>query len=116
MTITNFNKSIYTKSEEFFLSSIFFLFGLSIMSLAARTPDLKANLQVNNGTFGTILSTGSLGAIVALLIGGQLVHRFGAKLSMQVCATTIMICYFVFVHTHNPAIYVFFNIISGAAM
>ena len=116
MTITNFNKSIYTKSEEFFLSSIFFLFGLSIMSLAARTPDLKANLQVNNGTFGTILSTGSLGAIVALLIGGQLVHRFGAKLSMQVCATTIMICFFIFVHTHNPAIYVFFNIISGAAI
>lgn len=116
MAITNFNRSIYSKSEEFYLSSIFFLFGLSIMSLAARTPDLKANLQVNNGTFGTILSTGSLGAIVALLIGGQLVHRFGAKLSMQVCATTIMICFFVFVHTHNPAIYVFFNIISGAAI
>jgi hypothetical protein len=35
---------------------------------------------------------------------------------MQVCATTIMICFFVFVHTHNPAIYVFFNIISGAAI
>lgn len=116
MAITNFNRSIYSKREEFYLSSIFFLFGLSIMSLAARTPDLKANLQVNNGTFGTILSTGSLGAIVALLIGGQLVHRFGAKLSMQVCATTIMICFFVFVHTHNPAIYVFFNIISGAAI
>jgi MFS family permease len=116
MAITNFYRSIYSKREELYLSSIFFLFGLSIMSLAARTPDLKANLQVNNGTFGTILSTGSLGAIVALLIGGQLVHRFGAKLSMQVCATTIMICFFIFVHTHNPAIYVFFNIISGAAI
>ena len=86
------------------------------MSLAARTPDIKANLQVNNGTFGTILSTGSLGAIVALLVGGQLVHKFGAKLSMQLCATSIMICFFIFVHTHNPAIYVIFNVISGASI
>jgi MFS family permease len=116
MPFSKFDRYVYSKTEELYLSSIFFFFGLSIMSLAARTPDIKANLQVNNGTFGTILSTGSLGAIVALLVGGQLVHKFGSKLSMQVCATAIMICFFMFAHTHNPAIYVLFNIISGASI
>ncbi|MGA0079484.1 MAG: hypothetical protein ACO3IO_02285 [Candidatus Nanopelagicus sp.] len=49
------------------------------MSLAPRTPDLKANLAVNNGTFGTLLSAASLGSIVMLLIGGQIIHTIGAK-------------------------------------
>ena len=62
----NFNKSEYTNQEKNNLSLIFFLFGISIMSLAPRTPDLKANLDVNNGTFGTLLGTGSIGSKIML--------------------------------------------------
>jgi hypothetical protein len=63
------------------------------MSLAPRTPDLKANLAVNNGTFGTLLSTASIGSIVMLLIGGQIVHRIGAK---KPCRSVQPGCYFLY--------------------
>jgi MFS family permease len=87
--LKNFNKTEFLKKENIYLSSIFFLFGLSIMSLAPRTPDLKANLGINNGAFGTLLSTASLGSIVMLLIGGQIVHKIGAKQALRIGSTTM---------------------------
>ena len=63
------------------------------MSLAPRTPDLKANLGVSNGAFGTIISTGSIGSIIMLLIGGQIVHRIGAKRALQIGSTGISLTY-----------------------
>jgi MFS family permease len=94
--LKNFKTSEFQAVERRYLSYIFFLFGLSIMSLAPRTPDLKANLAVNNGTFGTLLSTASIGSIVMLLIGGQIVHRIGAKKSMQIGATVIALSFISF--------------------
>ena len=85
----SFNKTTYSKSEQRYLSLIFFLFGIAIMSLAPRTPDLKANLDINNGTFGTLLGSASIGSIIMLLIGGQIVHRIGAKRSLQIGSTAV---------------------------
>ena len=67
--MNNFVSTQYTKKENIYLGAVFFLFGISIMSLAPRTPDLKENLGVNNGTFGTLLSMSSIGSLVMLLIG-----------------------------------------------
>lgn len=86
------------------------------MSLAPRTPDLKANLKVNNGTFGTILSTASLGSIVMLLIGGQIVHQIGAKRAMQIGSTVIATGFTILAHTSSPIIFVIVNILSGGAI
>ena len=86
------------------------------MSLAPRTPDLKANLNINNGTFGTLLSTASIGSIVMLLIGGQIVHTIGAKRSMQIGITGVGLTFITLVHTHSPLIFLITNIISGASI
>ena len=86
------------------------------MSLAPRTPDLKANLAVNNGTFGTLLSTASIGSIVMLLIGGQIVHRIGAKKAMQIGATAVALSYIVLAHTKSSFTFVVASILSGAAI
>ena len=112
----NFKTSEFQAAERRYLSYIFFLFGLSIMSLAPRTPDLKANLAVNNGTFGTLLSTASIGSIVMLLIGGQIVHRIGAKKGMQIGATVIALTFTVLAHTSSPFIFIIANILGGSAI
>jgi len=114
--LKNFDKTIFTNKENKYLSLIFFLFGISIMSLAPRTPDLKANLAVNNGTFGTLLSAASLGSIVMLLIGGQIVHTIGAKKALQIGSSVITVSFTVLVHTQSPVVFLITNIIAGAGI
>lgn len=112
----SFNKAIYSKTERRYLSLIFFLFGTAIMSLAPRTPDLKANLDINNGTFGTLLGSASIGSITMLLIGGQIVHRIGAKRSLQIGSTAVAITYTSLVNTSSPALFLILNILAGASV
>ena len=112
----NFDKNKYTTKEYLYLSAIFFLFGVSIMSLAPRTPDLKANLNINNGTFGTLLSSASIGSIVMLLIGGQIVHRIGAKKALQIGSTIVALSFITLVHTQSPIVFLFVNIAAGAGI
>jgi MFS family permease len=114
--LKNFKTSEFQSIERRYLSYIFFLFGLSIMSLAPRTPDLKANLAVNNGTFGTLLSTASIGSIVMLLIGGQIVHRIGSKKSMQIGVSVIALTFIVLAHTSSPFVFTIANILGGSAI
>ena len=70
---------IISKEEAFYTRSLFFLFGVGLMMIAPRTPDLKANLHVNNGTLGSLMSISAAGAFLALIYMGQIVHRFGAR-------------------------------------
>ena len=112
----NFNKSNFSKAERNHLSLIFFLFGISIMSLAPRTPDLKANLGVSNGAFGTIISTGSIGSIIMLLIGGQIVHRIGTKKGLRIGSTIVALSFITLVHTQSPIVFLFVNIAAGAGI
>jgi MFS family permease len=114
--LKNFKAGSYTKSERNYLSLIFFLFGISIMSLAPRTPDLKSNLAVNNGTFGTLLGSASIGSIIMLLIGGQIVHTIGAKRAMQIGSTVIALTYIALVSTSSPIIFLFCNVLAGSGV
>ena len=86
------------------------------MSLAPRTPDLKANLNINNGTFGTLLGSASIGSIIMLLIGGQIVHRIGIKLSLRIGSTAVAIVYIGLVHTSSPVLFLILNILAGASI
>jgi MFS family permease len=114
--LKNFVSSQYTKKENIYLSAVFFLFGISIMSLAPRTPDLKANLGVNNGTFGTLLSMSSIGSLVMLLIGGQIVHKIGAKLSLRLGVSAVALSFITLSHTSSALIFLLTNIAAGAGI
>ena len=59
------------KLSSRYIGFVFFLFGLGIMSTASRTPEIKANLSLNNAVFGAYLSLGALGSIIALPSWGR---------------------------------------------
>jgi MFS family permease len=84
------------------------------MSLAPRTPDLKANLNINNGTFGSLLGASSIGSIIMLLIGGQIVHAISAKRALQIGSTGIAVIFTALAHTSSPILFLFLNILAGA--
>ena len=98
------------------LKVIFFMFGLSIMSWVPRFPDVKANLGLSNGEFGSLISLGVFGNVAALLTVGHLVHKFGAQLMMRV--STIAFSASIIILTQTPSSFVFliFMIIQGAGI
>ncbi|MCX6437060.1 MAG: MFS transporter [Actinobacteria bacterium] len=109
-------RKISPKRELDLLRCTYFLFGFGIMGLTPRFPELKANLNLGNGQFGSLLSTGSIGSIISLLTMGHVVHRYGNKIIYFTSVSTIMFCLFVLVHTTSSAVFLLFNIVFGAAI
>ena len=71
------------------LGALFFVFGFSIIAWVPRFPEIKDNLNVSNGEFGSLLSVSAIGSLVSLFTVGQLVHRYGAKVLMMTSATLL---------------------------
>jgi MFS family permease len=60
------------------------------MATATRYPEIRDNLHLSNGSFGTILSLGSIGSLIAFLVVGHAAHKYGVKLMVVIGAT---VCY-----------------------
>jgi MFS family permease len=103
------------RAERRDLQAIFFLFGLGIMCLAPRLPDIKANLDVSTTYFGFLMSTGSIGAFSAQLTMGHIVHRLGVYKVLIFSATATYITLGILIELHNPEIYLLMNILCGYA-
>jgi len=65
-------------NEKKLLYTLFACFGFGIMAWIPRFPEIKANLQLDNGAFGSLVSTGGIGAFLGLLTVGHILHKFGA--------------------------------------
>jgi MFS family permease len=102
--------------EKRYVGILFFLFALQIMSWVPRFPEIKANLSLSNGEFGTFLSLGSLGAIVAMLSTGHLVHKFGARKVLIISTLSMCLAISAIVHLQSALLFIIFNIINGAAI
>lgn len=98
------------------LKVIFFLFGLSIMSWLPRFPEVKANLGLTNGEFGSLISLGSIGNAVSLLTVGHLVHKYGAKRMMQLAAAALAVSIIALTQTSSTFIFLIFIILQGAGI
>ncbi len=81
------------------------------MALSARTPDLKHNLNVSNGTYGVLVSFGAVGSVISLLYMGRLVHKVGILPTLYTSATALYLLIASLPHIHTPAIYACVNII-----
>ncbi|MEY3185662.1 MAG: hypothetical protein RIR58_398 [Actinomycetota bacterium] len=103
------------RQEKRDLQAFFFLFGLGIMCLAPRLPDIKANLDVSTTYFGFLMSSGSIGALSAHLTMGHIVHRLGVYKVLVVSATITYLTVGILIELKNAEIYLLVNIICGFA-
>ena len=81
------------------------------MSVSARAPDLKQNLNVSNGTYGVIVSLGAVGSVISLLVMGRLVHKVGILRTLFASGTLLYILLASLPHIHSATIYAGVNIL-----
>jgi len=110
------NQNIDVKHELNLIKGLFFLFGLLIMSWVPRFPEVKANLKMTNGEFGSIVSMGALGNLVALLTVGHLVHKYGARWILHIGALSLAISLAFLTHSTSSILFLVFIIIQGGAI
>jgi hypothetical protein len=56
-------KTVSANKELNYLKVLLFLFGFLIMSWLPRFPEVKSNLGLSNGAFGTLTSLSVVGAL-----------------------------------------------------
>ncbi len=83
------------------------------MAFAPRNPDIKDNLDVTYGTFGTILGFGTLGAFIALMTMGHIIHKVGTYPVLMGSTAVMMATFYILANTTSPMIFFFVNIICG---
>ena len=102
--------------EKKYIGILFFLFAVQIMSWVPRFPEVKANLGLSNGEFGTYLSLGSVGAVIAMLSSGHFVHKLGAKPVLIVSTLGMCLSISAIVHLQSTPIFIIANMINGASI
>ena len=95
------------------LGALFFIYAFGLMSWVPRFPEVKANLGVSNGEFGTLISFTAIGSIISLLTVGQLVNRYGSRSIMTASATLLFGAIFLIVHLNTPWQFLLCNIALG---
>ena len=110
------NQNIDAKDELNLMKALFFLFGLLIMSWVPRFPEVKANLNLTNGEFGSIISTGAVGNLVALFTVGHLVHKYGARWILHVGVLLLAVSLSFVTHSTSSILFLFVNIIFSGAI
>ena len=90
---------------------LFLYFGVAVLCLASRTPDIKHNLNVNNGTYGILVSLGAIGAVIAFMFIGQIVHLVGVGPVLVITGALTFGSIAVVPHIHSSWVYVAINIL-----
>ena len=106
-------KDIDHSLEQRLLHTLFFLFGFGIMAWVPRFPEVKAHLGLQNGAFGSLMSTGSIGAFFGLLTVGHIIHRFGAFRVTVISIGLLFTSLGLLVHVQSSFIFLILNILFG---
>ncbi len=102
--------------EKRLLHILFFLFGFGIMAWVPRFPEVKDNLELSNGAFGSLLTTGSIGALAGLLAVGHIVHKVGVLKVSLVSTLMLYVSFAAVVHIKSPLFFAICNIVIAFAI
>ena len=80
------------------------------MSTATRFPEIRDQLDINNGTFGTYLSLGAIGGVISFILVGHLVHSIGVKPIVVFAATGLFLALGLVPHIQSPILWLVINI------
>ena len=106
-------RTISAKSEFKQLQILFFVFAVFIMAWVPRFPEIKANLGLSNGEFGTLISTGTLGALASLFFTGHIVHKFGTRIVIIANTILMTLVLIAIVQTKSPSLFLILNVALG---
>ena len=81
------------------------------MSTATRFPEIRDQLDINNGTFGTYLSLGAIGGVISFILVGHLVHSIGVKPIVVIAATGLFLSLGLVPHIQSPILWLVINIL-----
>jgi len=95
------------------LIKLFYLFGFGVMSWIPRFPDIKAQLGVTNGQFGSILSIGNIGGFLSLLLVGHAVHKFGTYKVLMASTLLMYLSFSLIVVVKSTFVFAFLIFIVG---
>ncbi len=95
------------------LGALFFVYAFGLMSWVPRFPEIKKNLGVSLGEFGTLISFSALGSLVSLLSVGLLVNRFGARRVILLSVVILFGSIMTVVHLHNTWQFLVCNVAIG---
>jgi MFS family permease len=98
------------------LAILYFLFGFAVISWVPRFPEVKQNLHLSNGQFGTLISAGAIGSMISLLTVGHLVHRYGTRRILSASATLLFVALSFIVHAYSSWQFLLANIALGAGV
>lgn len=107
--------TVKPKTEFKLLQALFGIYAMLIMSWIPRFPEVKANLGLSNGEFGTLISTGSFGAVASLFLTGHMVHKYGVKRVILTNIWIMGVAYFFIVRTESSGIFLICNVAIGWA-
>jgi MFS family permease len=107
------SQALTYKQEKSLIHALFFAFGVGIMAWVPRFPEVKESLGLANGAFGTLMSTGAIGAFVGLLITGHVVHRIGLFKVANYAIVSIFGGLALIVHLHSSFSFLLCNIAIG---
>jgi MFS family permease len=106
-------RAVSSKVEYQLLQLLFFGFAIFIMAWVPRFPEVKANLGLSNGQFGTLLSTGTLGSLASLFFTGHIVHKFGAKIVILANTSLMTLVLISIVQTKSATLFLILNVALG---
>ena len=105
-----------TKRHRRLFAMLYFTFGLGIMSWVPRFSEVKQNLGLSNGEFGTIISTGAFGVFFALLIIGHVVHAYGVRIVLIISGIWMFLAIAAITWFTSPVYFLLFNMTIGGSI